>query len=82
MKPRAFVDQAMRYGYHWWIGRLASNGKPWWGAFGNGGQRLIIVPSLSMVVVVLAGNYNRADQWKMPVRLMSRLIMPSIETRR
>jgi CubicO group peptidase (beta-lactamase class C family) len=78
MKPRAFAEPGLRYGYQWWIGQLAANGKPWQAAYGNGGQRLIIVPSLKLVVVLFAGNYNTADQWKMPVRLMSQIILPAV----
>ena len=77
-KPRAYVESGLRYGYQWWLGNLVATGKPWIGAFGNGGQRLIVIPSLDMAVVILAGNYNHADQWKMPVRLMSRIVMPAV----
>jgi CubicO group peptidase (beta-lactamase class C family) len=77
-KPRVHAGQGLRYGYQWWIGRLARSGKPWIGAFGNGGQRLIVIPSLSLLVVIIAGNYGRADQWKMPLRLMNTLVMPGV----
>jgi CubicO group peptidase (beta-lactamase class C family) len=78
MKPRAYADSGLRYGYQWWLGQLVSTAKPWFAAYGNGGQRLIIIPSLNMVVVILAGNYNMADQWKMPVKLMSKNVMPAV----
>lgn len=78
MKPRGFADGALRYGYQWWLGQLLSTSRPWFAAYGNGGQRLIVIPSLKMVVVILAGNYNMADQWKMPVRLMSRIVIPAV----
>jgi CubicO group peptidase (beta-lactamase class C family) len=78
LKPRAFAEPGLRYGYQWWLGRLAANGKPWFAAYGNGGQRLIGIPSLRMAVVIFAGNYNAADQWKMPARLMARIVMPAV----
>lgn len=78
-KPRAYVERGLKYGYQWWLGQLVANGKPWYGAFGNGGQRLLIVPSLDMVVAITAGNYNQADQWKMPLRVMSKVVMPSLD---
>ena len=31
-----------------------------------------------MAVVIFAGNYNTADQWKMPARLMARIVMPAV----
>ena len=78
VKPRADAGQGLHYGYQWWLGRLARTGKPWFAAFGNGGQRLIVIPSLALAVVITAGNYNREDQWKMPLHLMSALVMPSL----
>ncbi len=81
MKPRADVEATLRYGYQWWLGQLASNGRPWYAAFGNGGQRLFAVPSLKMVVVIFAGNYNQPDQWKMPIKLMSKIVIPSVRER-
>ncbi|MGR4871489.1 serine hydrolase [Variovorax sp. LARHSF232] len=48
------------FGYHWWSGNVFVRGKEilWHGALGNGGQRLFIVPSLDLVVVMTAGEYN------------------------
>jgi CubicO group peptidase (beta-lactamase class C family) len=79
MKPRAVVESGLSYGYQWWLGNLVSTSKPWFAAYGNGGQRLIVIPSLKMVIVILAGNYNAADQWKMPVKLMTRIVMPAVQ---
>lgn len=79
MKPRAFVEAGLRYGYQWWLGRLAASGRPWYAAFGNGGQRLFVIPSLKLVVVIFAGNYNAPDQWKMPIRLMARFVVPAVQ---
>ena len=78
LKPRAFAEPGLRYGYQWWLGKLAASGKPWFAAYGNGGQRLIVIPSLKLTVVIFAGNYNTADQWKLPTRLMSRIVLPAL----
>lgn len=77
-KPRAYIEKGLRYGHQWWLGQLLSNGKPWHGAFGNGGQRLLGIPSLDMAVVVMTGNYNAPGQWKMPVKVISKIIIPSL----
>jgi CubicO group peptidase (beta-lactamase class C family) len=49
------------YGYQWWTGTVAWHGKalPWKAAFGNGGQRLFLVPDLDLAVVTTAGAYDQ-----------------------
>ncbi len=50
-----------KYGYQWWAGTVEWQGKkiPWHAGFGNGGQRLFIVPDLDLVVVTTAGAYDK-----------------------
>lgn len=60
-----------RYGYFWWTGTAPWKGRslPWAAAFGNGGQRLFVVPELDLTVVMTSGAYDdpqaarRADTW-------------------
>lgn len=82
---KASVDQAVAaedglgYGYLWWLGRGRKDGHDWIAGFGNGGQRLVVIPDLDLVVVVMAGNYNQADAWKVAVKLMADIVLPSIK---
>jgi CubicO group peptidase (beta-lactamase class C family) len=51
---------SLRYGHHWWAGQVQRAGRSlaWIAGFGNGGQRLYVVPKLEMAVVLTAGAYN------------------------
>jgi CubicO group peptidase (beta-lactamase class C family) len=83
----ASVDEVRRYGYQWYSGDVAF-GKPkgwaagrlerWWGGFGEGGQRLWILPELKLVVAVTAGNYGAEDQWMPPTRVLREVVLPSL----
>jgi CubicO group peptidase (beta-lactamase class C family) len=48
------------YGYQWWVGALPS-GERVVAGFGNGNQRLFILPDERLVVTILAGEYNKFE---------------------
>ncbi len=45
---------------------------------GRGGQRIIIVPSLDLVVIFTAGLYNSNGEWALMNNLLEIYILPSI----
>jgi CubicO group peptidase (beta-lactamase class C family) len=62
--PPGFSFGSLRsYGYLWWQGRssIANHDVDWVAALGRGGQRLFVVPSLSLVVAVTAGLYGESN---------------------
>jgi CubicO group peptidase (beta-lactamase class C family) len=72
------AEDGLFYGYQWWLG-LNPAGKPWMAGFGNGGQRLVVIPHLGLVAVVYAGNYNQMDAWKLSVRILTEVVFPSLK---
>jgi CubicO group peptidase (beta-lactamase class C family) len=87
--PRVDVDEIHSYGYLWYLGKFAftvltgprcdrSRLERFWSAIGNGGQRLFVLPSLDLAVVITAGNYDTRDQWIPPSHVMRDVVLPSI----
>jgi CubicO group peptidase (beta-lactamase class C family) len=72
----------LHYGYQWWIGSSWVNSRTveWFAALGHGGQRIIIVPSLDLVVIFTAGLYDSND-WALMRNLLEIYILPSIVRR-
>lgn len=61
LKPRLTTGfDNIEYGYQWWVGTLEWKGKylQWGAAFGNGSQRLFVVPALDITIVITAGDYD------------------------
>jgi hypothetical protein len=50
--------KAEDYGYGWWVGRPGLEPMPFFRADGNGGQRILVVPELELVVVATGGGYS------------------------
>ena len=71
------VERRIQYDYQWWIGHFPRSGRPWYGAFGNGGQRLVAAPGLGLSLAVTAGNYNDANAWRVPVGVFVEVVLAS-----
>ncbi len=77
LAPQVACEEGLSYGFQWWLSDPRV-GLRWVAAFGNGGQRLQLYPALDLVLVVLAGNYNRPDAWQLPVAVATRFLLPSL----
>lgn len=85
--PAVSVDEIRRFGYHWYVADI-SFGKPrgWapgrlertWMAFGEGGQRLFLMPGLGLAIAITAGNYGADDQWIPPTRVLRDIVLAGI----
>jgi CubicO group peptidase (beta-lactamase class C family) len=65
-----------RYGYQWWTGTVRWQGQdlPWAAAFGNGAQRIFVVPDLDMCVVTTAGAYGSLEVAKRVDALLQEIV--------
>jgi CubicO group peptidase (beta-lactamase class C family) len=81
-KPAARINDRRQYGYHWYLGNVpyeTPEGRQrarWFGAAGNGGQRLVVFPDLEVVVVITAGNYDQRG--RAPDDLFNEVVLPNI----
>jgi len=66
------------YGYHWWLAnyQVGAMRVDAYYAGGRGGQYIIVIDELDMVVVFTAGNDNQLA-WEQPRDLLLRYILPS-----
>jgi len=64
--PHASVNQTNDYSYSWWQGQLPYQGDKvkYFSASGNGGQLLIVVPKLELVIAINGGNYGDYGTWR------------------
>lgn len=71
------------YGYQWWLRELVSTSYNRYECFyanGNGGQYIIGIKELNMVVVFTGGNFNNTAGMTQPFDIMSRYILPAFES--
>ena len=71
------VDEITDYGYLWWLGK--SQTKPGLTAVfanGLGGQHIIVVPELSVVIVTTGGNYDKPAAYLL--RMIDEYVIKSI----
>lgn len=89
--PAAWIEAALSpqiggpmlwyYGFQFWLGRSLVKGQQveWVAGVGLGGQRLFIVPSLDLVVLVHAGLYKSPMQAWVPLGVLNRFVLAAIE---
>ncbi len=76
-------SQSDSYGYQFWLGssHVSDRQIDWVAAVGQGGQRIFIVPSLDLVIVVTAGNYYGNDMLSslVPKIVRDDYVLPAVE---
>ena len=69
------------YGYYWWIGKFSSKKSTLtvdgFFAAGNGGQYIIVLPSLDMVIVFTGQDYESPGMTK-AINIVGEYILPAV----
>jgi CubicO group peptidase (beta-lactamase class C family) len=79
-QPRYPMGRSARYGYLWWIVEYPYAGRTVQAYFasGNGGQEVMVIPELDLVIAVYGGNYNENAGWLMITDLIPQYILPAV----
>ncbi len=81
MRPRMDIDLNHGYGYGWHFRDYEANGRAfhYYWAGGNGGQLIIVVPELDMVVGFTGGDYTEFHKYlRWEIELMPQYIFPAV----
>lgn len=75
-KPAIPTGDGDHYGRLWFIGDEGNH--RWLGGFGNGGQRLWLMPDAGIAAVIFSGRYNMWDSWITPMRVWREIILANL----
>ena len=73
----ATVDDTTEYGYLWWLRKLSRDGKTvsTWMMQGNGGNKVVVVPSLGLVAVITTTNFGVRNAHALSDRLLTDYVL-------
>ena len=83
LSPAIATDDGLDYGRQWFLGQarvpaMAERPQPWMAGFGNGGQRLWLLPSAGVTAVIFSGAYNRRTSWITPTRILGEIVAANV----
>ncbi|GLQ09384.1 6-aminohexanoate-dimer hydrolase [Devosia yakushimensis] len=82
LAPAIGTGDGLDYGRLWFLGQAPTPALPgeqkWAGGFGNGGQRLWLMPDAGLAAVILAGKYNAWDAWVTPTRIWREIVLANL----
>ena len=81
--PAATVEPGLDYGRGWFlcsapVPALGGGPRPWAGGFGNGGQRLFVMPEAGVSAAIFSGAYNAPDAWVTPTRIWREIVLANL----
>lgn len=79
--PHAQIDEATDYGYLWWLKSFKTGDKSYPAFFmsGNGGNKVVAIPSLDMAVVITSTNYNTRGMHEQTDKIVTEYVLAAVE---
>jgi CubicO group peptidase (beta-lactamase class C family) len=81
-EPAICIEPSLHYGRLCYIGEAALQTLPgkhrWIAGFGNGGQRLYVMPDADLVAVMFFGAYDMLDHPTAPTRIWRKIILANL----
>jgi CubicO group peptidase (beta-lactamase class C family) len=80
-QPHARIDESTEYGYLWWLKAFKSGEKRYPAFFmsGNGGNKVVAIPTLDMTVVITSTNYNTHGMHEQTEKILTDYVLAAVE---
>jgi CubicO group peptidase (beta-lactamase class C family) len=81
VQPHARIDEHTEYGYLWWIKAFQYAGKshPAFFMSGNGGNKVVAIPTLDLAAVITSTNYNTRGMHEQTEKILTDYILAAVE---
>lgn len=81
IRPHARIDETTEYGYLWWLKTWKSGDRQYPSCYmtGNGGNKVVVLPDLNMVVVLTSTNYNTRGMHEQTEKLLTEYILAALK---
>jgi len=81
-QPEIPTGDGLEYGRLWFLGQAGAPAlegpRRWMSGFGNGGQRLWLMPDAGLAIVVFCGAYNQPEAWLTPTRIWREIALANL----
>jgi CubicO group peptidase (beta-lactamase class C family) len=78
--PHAHIDETTNYGYLWWLKSFQVGEKSYPAFFmsGNGGNKVVAIPSLDIAVVITSTNYNTHGMHEQTEKILTDYVLAAV----
>ena len=79
--PHAQIDETTNYGYLWWLKSFQNSSRiyPAFYMSGNGGNKVVAIPSLDMAVVITSTNFNTRGMHEQTDKILTEYVLGALK---